>query len=123
LTKEQILHRSIDNYENAFPFHSPDKIEEMKNQRSMAWHHLPMSLWSKQDDIFPNTLKNWDIIVDGERIKWKDFPAVFCKQVPLKSHNTFSFYVKFGDVFGQLMILICLGWIGVYYRRVKKADV
>ena len=75
--------------------------------RTLAWHHLPQALWRSDCDFITTMDNNWDVILDGQKIKWKDFPGIFCQQVPLATTQP-SFYRQYGDVFGWLLGTISL---------------
>ena len=105
---DDILTMPIDEYPDLL---KPYMKEKVINQSAFAWHNLPEAIWSDDIDFFTTKDKNWDIMLGKQKLKWKDFAGVFCKEVPLGS-KTITFYTKFGDLFviilSGLSLLFCI---------------
>lgn len=77
-------------------------VAERLSDNSIAWHHFPQCIWQKGIPCKIHWGEDWDAVVGGERVKWKDFPAIFCQRVPLSSPGE-SWYTKVGDLFAQIL--------------------
>ena len=71
-------------------------------------------------------LPGWDVAFGGERLKWKDFPGIFCQAVPLATGPR-SWYTRYGDLFAQIVSAIALLWCAIigkeaYVQRCRQAD-
>ncbi|NUM33322.1 MAG: apolipoprotein N-acyltransferase [Candidatus Brocadiae bacterium] len=102
ITKEDTLTLPIEQYVHALPDYLRKRIV---GKSTLAWHHLPQAIW--QGGFLTTGEKNWDILWDGQKLKWKDFPGFFSRQVPLATKEI-SFYTHYGDIFALCMSCICL---------------
>lgn len=109
IARERILTMPIAEYGPSLP---PYMQERIAGQNTWAWHHFPEAMWSSDIDFVTPLAQNWDIALDGQHLKWKDFAGIFCQTVPLATPNL-TFYTRMGDVFAQALLLLSLVWVGM----------
>lgn len=102
ITKENTLTLPIEEYLPSLPDYLKERV---RGKFSIAWHRLPQAIW--QGNFFTTSEKNWDILWDGQKLKWKDFPGFFTQNVPLATKEI-SLYTRYGDFFAILMSAMSL---------------
>lgn len=110
---EQTLTISMKNFPNIL---QPFIVKQIKDQHVIAWNHLPNILELKTE-----ALKNWDCIINNQKLKWKDFPGILCHSVPLATKEL-SFYTKWGDVFSWIMFFLTFLFIGFNFIKPSKLN-
>ncbi len=91
---------------------APFMQQRLANKKMVAWHHLPQAIWRDDVAFFTTVAEDWDFCSDKGRVKWKDFPGIFCQKVPLATGET-TFYTQWGDVFARIWSMVTLVWVVV----------
>lgn len=94
----------------------PFMQQRLANKSTLAWHHLPAAIWRSDIDFFTTIADDWDIDTGKQRLKWKDFPGVFCQRVPVATGET-TFYTAWGDLFALTCSILTLAWVAMLLIR------
>ncbi len=117
LKKENILTIPISDYKKSLSLHMQQRLQRKKQ---WAWHRFPEALWRKDLDLQVSAFENWDIDWEGEKLKWKDFPGLFIRKIPIRSEGGPTFYTTYGDVFVWLNCLFSIGIIALWFKNPQK---
>jgi hypothetical protein len=119
ISKKEVLTISPKDYLGAIEKYNPFYKERIVGKKEFAWHHFPQSLWKKDVPTFACLDQDWDVLLDQEPVKWKDFPGIFYTQIPMATKDV-PIYARVGDLFVQILSFLSFILLGLQLFSDKK---